>query len=128
MEKREENKAGQDGFLYPPIVERYYEFCHWLLPKVSKFKKDQKYILGSRLQNTALDALECIISAAISDKKQKFKMVEVAIIKLEHLRFFMRLSVQGLLLSERSFLYGSEQVLHVLKMLSGWKKSLANAQ
>jgi len=42
MQKQEDYKAIQ----LPPIVEQYYEFCVWLLPKVSKFKKDQKYILG----------------------------------------------------------------------------------
>jgi hypothetical protein len=51
-----------------PIVEEYYEFCVWLLPEVSKFQKDQKYILGLRLQNNALEALEYILDAALSEK------------------------------------------------------------
>ena len=39
-------RAAAEGVEMPPIVEQYYEFCAWLLPKVSKFEKDQKYILG----------------------------------------------------------------------------------
>ena len=127
MQKVVENKKEEGGFQYPPIVERYYEFCRWLLPKVSKFQKDQKYILGARLQNTALDGLENIVSAAISEKSKKQDFIEKAILQLEHVRFFLRLSVQGMLLTPKSYLYGSELVLNVLKMLSGWKKSVAHA-
>ena len=125
----QEQKTGekeQDSFQYPPIVEHYYEFCKWLLPKVSKFQKDQKYILGARLQNTALDGLENIVSAAISEKNKKKDFIEKAILQLEHLRFFLRLSVQAVLLTPKSYLYGSELILGVLKMLTGWKKSLAH--
>ena len=52
------NEQQKDTFQFPPIVEIYYEFCVWLLLKVSKFQKDQKYILGTRLQNNTLDVLE----------------------------------------------------------------------
>jgi hypothetical protein len=127
MEKDLEKNNSAGVYHYPPIVERYYQFCQWLLPKVSKFQKDQKYILGSRLQNKALDGLEHIVSAAISDKSKKLSLIEHAIMELEHLRFFLRLSVQSMLLSQKSYLYGSELVLNVLKMLAGWKKSIAHA-
>jgi hypothetical protein len=38
------------GVEMPPVVEQYDEFCAWLLPKMSKFEKDQMYIL-THLQN-----------------------------------------------------------------------------
>ena len=47
----------QSSFAFPAIVEHHYTFCAWLLPKISKFQKDQRYILGTRLQNAALDTL-----------------------------------------------------------------------
>jgi hypothetical protein len=44
------NPKENEGAALPPIVEEYYDLCRWILAKVSKFQKDQKYILGTRLQ------------------------------------------------------------------------------
>ena len=99
----------KDIFQMPPIVEHYFEFCVWLLPKVSKFQKDQKYILGARLQNNALDALEYILDAALSDKSNKRQHLETAILTLEHIRYCLRLSAQIKMINLKSYAYGSKQ-------------------
>jgi len=114
----------KETFQMPPIVEHYYEFCVWLLPKVSKFQKDQKYILGTRLQNTALDALEYILDSALSEKSEKAQYLEKAILTLEHLRYCFRLSVQIKMVNPKSYAYGSKQILTISKMLGAWKKSV----
>jgi hypothetical protein len=114
-----------EGLEMPPVVEQYYEFCAWLLPKVSKFEKDQRYILGARLQNTALDALELIINAAVSPRSEKAAHLGAALLKLEHVRFAFRLAVQIRMLNPRSYAHGSRSVLAVARKLGGWKKSLA---
>ena len=77
-------RKAAEGVEMPPIVEQYYEFCAWLLPKVSKFEKDQKYILGTRLQNAALDALDLIINAALSPRDRKAQHLGEALLKLGH--------------------------------------------
>ncbi len=114
----------KDMFQMPPIVERYYEFCVWLLPKISKFQKDQKYILGVRLQNNALDALEYILDAALSNKSNKRQYLEKAILKLEHVRFALRLSVQVRMINAKSYAYGSGQILSISKILGAWNKAV----
>jgi hypothetical protein len=53
-------------FTLPGIVEHHYNFCTWLLPKISKFQKDQRYLLGTGLENGALDMLEYLINASVS--------------------------------------------------------------
>jgi len=101
----------------PPIVEEYYEFCVWLLPKVSKFQKDQKYILGVRMQNNALSALEHILDAALSEKSKKEPYLSAAILKLEHVRYNLRLSVQIKMVNTKSYAYGSKKILEVSQKL-----------
>ncbi len=49
------------------MVEHHYNFCAWLLPKISKFQKDQRYLLGARLENAALDILEYLINASVTE-------------------------------------------------------------
>ena len=41
-----------------PALESMYGFLLWLVPTVEKFPRRQKYLLGDRLQATALDVLE----------------------------------------------------------------------
>jgi len=108
----------------PPIVEQYYEFCVWLLPKISRFQKDQKYILGVRLQNNALLALEHILDAALSEKSKKELHLSSAILKLEHVRYNLRLSVQVKMLTPRSYAYGSMKIIEVSQKLGAWRKSV----
>jgi len=108
----------------PPIVEQYYEFCVWLLPKVSKFQKDQKYILGTRLQNHALDALDLIINAALSPRPEKAQHLSAALLKLEHVRYAFRLAVNIKMVNPSSYAHGTERVLQVARKLGGWRKSL----
>ncbi|MEX0635558.1 MAG: four helix bundle protein [Ferruginibacter sp.] len=111
----------------PPIVEEYYEFCVWLLPKVSKFQKDQKYILGVRLQNSALQALEHIVDAALSEKSKKEPHLSAAILKLEHVRYNLRLSVQVKMVNPKSYAFGSMKILDISQKLGAWRKSVKDA-
>ncbi len=120
-------QANNNELQLPPIVEEYYEFCVWLLPKVSKFKKDQKYILGARLQNNALDALEHILNAALSEKSKKEPHLAAAILKLQHVRYNLRLSVQIKMVNPKSYAYGSKKIISVSQKLGAWKKTVKNA-
>jgi hypothetical protein len=46
-----------------PAVEAHYRFLEWLIPTVEKFPRAQKFLLGDRIQQTALDVLEDLIEA-----------------------------------------------------------------
>jgi hypothetical protein len=52
-------KAGNDGARRTgPALETHYRFLLWLVPTVEKFPKSQKFLLGDRIQATALDVLD----------------------------------------------------------------------
>jgi hypothetical protein len=40
-----------------------YRFILWLVPTVERFPRSQKFLLGDRMQSTALDVLERLIEA-----------------------------------------------------------------
>ena len=46
-----------------PALEAMYRFLLWLVPTVEKFPRSQKFLLGDRIQSTALDVLERLIEA-----------------------------------------------------------------
>lgn len=111
-------------FSYPGIVERSYEFCAWLLPKISKFQKDQRYILGTRLLNSGLDLLEANVDAALASGQAKLSFVVVAQRRLEHIRFLLRLAYSIRMVNIKSYEYGSRTLVELGKMLGGWMRSL----
>ena len=46
-----------------PALEAVYQFVLWLVPTVERFPRSQRFLLGDRLQTTALDVLERLIEA-----------------------------------------------------------------
>lgn len=44
-----------------PAVETHSQFLMWLIPTVEKFPRTQKFLLGDRIQTTALNVFECLI-------------------------------------------------------------------
>jgi len=54
-----------------PALERMQQFLVWLVPTIEKFPRSQKFTLGDRIQNTALDVLERIIEATYTRARAK---------------------------------------------------------
>ena len=74
-----------------PALEAHYRFLEWLIPTVEKFPRSQKFLLGDRLQQAALDVLEDLIEATYT--RQRRAPLDSANLGLEKLRFFFRLGV-----------------------------------
>jgi hypothetical protein len=65
-ERRRPPSARQTG----PALEAMYRFLLWLVPTVEKFPRTQKFLLGDRIQATALDVLERLIEATYTRGRQ----------------------------------------------------------
>ena len=69
-----------------PALEAMYRFMLWLIPAVEKFPRTQKFLLGDRIQNAALDVLERMIEATYT--RQRDALLGQANTSIEKLRFF----------------------------------------
>ena len=49
-----------------PALEKWYQFLRWLSPALEKFPRSNKFTLGDRIYNGALDALDHLIEATYS--------------------------------------------------------------
>ena len=47
-------------------LKKAYQFVVWLVPTVERFPRAQKFLLGDRLQGTALEVLEGLVEATYS--------------------------------------------------------------
>ena len=104
-----------------PALEAMYGVLLWLIPTVEKFPRKQKFVLGDRIESTALDVLELLIGATYT--KSRDKMLTEANLGLERLRFFMRLSFELRLIDTRRYEHAARGLDDVGRLVGGWIKA-----
>jgi hypothetical protein len=103
-----------------PVFTKYYDALNWILDKVEKFPKSQRFVFGHRLSNLSLDILEGIIRAYYS--KDKALLLKEINIRLEILRIFLRLVKDRQFISIRQYEFITKEINEVGKMIGGWIK------
>jgi hypothetical protein len=51
-----------------PALEKTYQFVLWVVPALDKFPRSQRFLLGDRIETTALAVLEGLIEATCSKR------------------------------------------------------------
>jgi hypothetical protein len=106
-------------------VEAHFQFLMWLVPAIEKFPRTQKFLLGDRIQTTALDVLECLIEATYTrDRKGQLARSNLGI---EKLRFFFRLAVELHYLDQRRYQHAARTLDEIGRLIGGWAKAHAAA-
>jgi four helix bundle protein len=106
------------------IFHKTYEFLKWLHTLLNKFPKSEKYTMAQKIENTSLNFLESIIQSNNDfDKKQA---LQKAILELDKLRIFFRLSKDLQFISFDQYEYGSNLINEIGRMLGGWYKKCVN--
>lgn len=103
-----------------PVLESHYQLIKWLLPTLEKFPRSQKFLLGDRIQKTALVILKHLIDATYS--KSKRRPLQAANLNLEKLRFLIRLSHDMKYIDGRRYEYAAHQINDIGKQIGGWNK------
>jgi len=104
-----------------PALEAMYGVLLWLIPTVEKFPRKQKFVLGDRIESTALDVLELLIGATYT--KSRDKLLTEANLGLERLRFFMRLAFELRLIDTRRYEHSARGLDDVGRLVGGWIKA-----
>jgi hypothetical protein len=120
------NECGADNARQTgPALEAMYRFMLWLIPTVEKFPRRQKFLLGDRIQSTALDVIERLIEATYT--KARRPALLAANLGLEKLRFLFRLATELKYLDPRRYEHAARAVDEVGRLVGGWLKSDAQA-
>jgi hypothetical protein len=67
------------------VIPKTYDLLVWLLPTLAKFPRDQKFLLGDRLQTGLMDLLGLLIEANYT--RDRAQILRRANIELEKFRF-----------------------------------------
>ena len=104
-----------------PALEAMNVFIRWLIPTIEKFPRSQKFLLGDRLQTTALDVLENLIEATyVRDRREALKAANLGLEKLRHL---IRLAFDLRYLDPRRYEFSAREIDGVGRLVGGWMKA-----
>jgi hypothetical protein len=106
-----------------PAVEAHFQFQLWLVPAVEKFPRSQKFLLGDRIQTTALDVLEALIEATYTRERRGH--LARANLSLEKLRFYFRLAADLHYLDKRRYEHAARTLDEIGRLVGGWAKAHA---
>ena len=104
-----------------PVVQKHYKLILWMLPKMAKFPKDQRFLLADRIERILLDILEMLIEAVYS--KQKRAILIRVNLKLDSLRFMMRIAKDMKYINLKSYDFFCQSTIEIGKMVGGWIKT-----
>jgi hypothetical protein len=104
-----------------PALEKIYQFMLWLVPTVDKMPRSQKFTLGDRIQNTALDALDNLIEATYT-KSAEAQLRQVNL-DLEKLRFLFRMAADLRLIDLGRYEFSAKAINDVGRLVGGWMKT-----
>lgn len=105
-----------------PLFAHFYDLIQWLVQRVEKFPRSQRFILGSRLLDTAFGCHARLICARkVSGAARQDALLE-ADIALESIRLQLRLAHDLRCLTIEQYEYGSRLLLNVGKLLGAWRK------
>jgi hypothetical protein len=101
-------------------LTKLYDFILWMIPKLVKYPRSHKFLLADRIENLLLDILDLLIEAAYSRKKDE--LLRAANLKLEKLRYLIRLSKDLRFLNIKSYEFSSNAINSIGNSIGGWLK------
>ena len=107
------------------IILKTYTFLVYMVPILAKFPRDQKFLVGDRIETKILDVLDTFVAAYYSPKPEKHPLLKEANIKLEQLRYLVRMTNDLHLINHEKYGVMSEKIDEIGKMCGGWLKSVA---
>lgn len=101
-------------------IRKCYDLILWLVPAIDKFPRNRKFTLGDRMELLALDVLDRLIEAKY--QRTKTMLLGEANLKLEKMRFLIRLSKDLQCLSLKGYEHASKLVNDLGQEVGGWLK------
>ncbi len=107
------------------ILTQLHDLLRYIIPQLSKFPRDQKFVLGDRIEVKLLEVQERCLRAYYSREKRTH-LIE-ANMMLEVTRHLIRLAHALRYFSNQGYAVVSEKLDAVGRMIGGWLKAAGGA-
>ena len=108
------------------VITKTYDLILWSCSHTSRFPRQHRFVLGERLERTLYDLLETLIQAKYT--RDRKSLLGDANLKLELLRFQVRLAKDLQCLRANSYEFASKQINEIGNMVGGWLKPRNSTQ
>ena len=103
-----------------PVIQASLDLSKELIPRVAKFPRTYKYVLGDRIVGHVLDIQDLLINAVYARKKTGF--LDQVNTRLEQLRFLLRLANELGGLAHKGYGHVSKMVDELGRQVGGWRR------
>ncbi len=97
-----------------------HDMLVWLFQATSGFPKARRHSLTEKIENCALELLECLVSANALRGEGRIEALAAADAKLHTLRLLLRVATDLGDLSRRRYGYVSGFLTEIGRLLGGW--------
>jgi len=108
------------------VITKTYDLILWSCNHTSRFPRNHRFVLSERLERTLYDLLETLIQAKY--QRERAALLEAANLKLEILRFQVRLAKDLQCLKLSSYEFASLAIEEIGRLIGGWARRRPKAQ
>ena len=105
-----------------PLFAKLYDLLAWLTPCVEKFPRPQRFILASRILDTAFACHQQLIRARKVTGDARSEALLQADLELETLRLQWRLAHELQCISIGQYEHGARLIDEVGRLLGAWRR------
>ena len=104
-----------------PALEAMYGLTLWLVPAVEQFPRRKKFLLGDRIQSTAIASLESLTEATFTRRRER--LLDRVNLDIDRLRLLLRLAKDLHCLDRRRYEYAARRLDEVGRLVGGWRRT-----
>lgn len=112
------------NFINLPVLQKLVDIYKLWQTYVRHFPKDLRYTLGGKIDLLFIEVLESLFAASYLMKEQKLPHLQRAALKLDLLKFFLKICWECKALDTKKFANISELTMEIGRMLGGWQKQV----
>ncbi len=102
------------------VLTKVYDLLLWIIPQLEKLPRSQRYLLGDRIETMLLDIMDLVIQSIYTKDKASF--LKEANLKIEKLRYLIRLTFDLKYIGISKYEYISKCLNEIGSEIGGWLK------
>ena len=103
------------------VITKAYDLILWSCHHTSRFPRNHRFVLGDRIDRNLYAVLETLIEAKYT--RQREALLKSANMRLEILRFQVRLAKDLQCLKTNSYAFAAKAIDEIGRLVGGWLKS-----
>jgi len=110
-----------------PLFTKTYDLLAYLLATSEKFPRNQRVVLGRRMQEIAFGFIDLLLRARKCESEERLPLLRQADVELDRLRYTIRLCQELGLLSQGQYQHAAGLLVETGRLLGTWLKRYNDA-